>query len=52
MSDTAPQIRQARCLYCNPWVRFIRTGSGAYARQVLHEPHCGTGPHLVRDETS
>lgn len=41
-------ITTATCDTCLPWVRWIRTGSGAWVRQLRHDDHCLVQPHVQR----
>lgn len=45
------QIATATCHTCLPWVRWFRTGSGAWVRQEQHEGHCDVYPHIQRKDT-
>lgn len=41
-------IMPATCDTCWPWVRWWRTGSGAWVRQEQHEAHCTVYPKVQR----
>lgn len=44
-------IAPAECSTCDAWVRWTRTGSGAFQRQELHEQKCTVYPRMQRKET-
>lgn len=43
-------ITAATCPTCEPWVRWWRSGSGAWVRQEMHEDHCTVYPRVQRND--
>lgn len=45
-------IATAVCPTCEPWTRWIRSGSGAFARQEQHEQTCTVFPKVQRRDAA
>lgn len=45
-------IATVDCHHCTPWVRWVRSGSGAWVAQTKHENHCDVYPHVQRKGNS
>lgn len=41
-------ITTVDCPTCNPWARWVRSGSGAFVRQERHEETCTVSPRIQR----